>query len=393
MLSVKEAKQIIKEKIKPLKGELKPLSVVCGFALAEDIFANVDVPMYPQSSMDGYALRYEDLGNFPSLTIKGKMQAGSDEDVMLQPGEAVRIFTGAPVPPSADTIVMQEKTKVEGDQLFVMDVNIMLGTNVRGQGSEIKKGDLGLNKGQIISPAGIGFLASVGVNEVKVIMKPRVTIIVTGDELQEIGQPLSYGQVYESNSHTVKAVLLQMGIYHIEIKKVKDTLQELTEVLAASLEKSDVVLLTGGISAGEYDFVSEATKACGVEQIFHKLKQKPGKPIFFGMQGEKVVFGLPGNPASVLTCLYQYVTIALDQLSGTNLGLQKLKVPINAIYKKPQGITHFLKGYYNGEKVNLLDGQESYKLNSFAKSNCLIEIAEEVNLVEKDDYIIIHLIP
>ncbi len=392
MLSVNEAKKIIKEKIRPLKGEIKSLSKVCGYALAETIYSDVDVPMYPQSSMDGFAFKFDNLHQYTSLTIKGKVQAGNDNNILLQAGEAVRIFTGAPVPPFADTVVMQEKTRVEGGQLFILDENIVLGTNVRRQGSEIKKGDLGLNVGQVMSPAGIGFLASIGVDEVNVISKPKVTVIVTGDELQEIGNPLSYGQVYESNSHAVKAALLQMGITAIQIKKVKDNLEELTEVLANSLESSDVVLLTGGISAGEYDFVSEATKICGVEQVFHKLKQKPGKPIFFGLQDEKVVFGLPGNPASVLTCLYQYVTVALDQLSGTKLSLRTWQVPINTSYKKPQGITHFLKGFFDGEKVILLDGQESYKLNSFAQSNCLIEILEEVTLVEKDDRVTIHII-
>jgi molybdopterin molybdotransferase len=393
MLSVHEAKKRIIDEVKPLGSEMKSLSEACGYALADDIHAQVDVPMYPQSSMDGYAFRFESLRQFSSLKIIGKIQAGSDANIIVEMGEAVRIFTGAPVPLSTDTVVMQEKTRVEGSQLLVLDDGIVQGTNVRRQGSEIKQGDLGLNAGQMISPAGIGFLASVGIHEVKVVSKPKVTIIVTGDELQEIGQPLSYGQVYESNSHTVRSVLLQMGINNIQIKKAKDTLEELTIVLTSALESSDMVLLTGGISAGEYDFVSEATRNCGVKQIFHKVKQKPGKPIFFGTQGGKVVFGLPGNPASVLTCLYQYVTIALDQLSGTKLSLYTREVPINIPYEKPQGMTHFLKGYFDGQKVVLLDGQESYKLNSFARSNCLIEIPEGDVEVSSDDIVTIHLLP
>lgn len=393
MLSVQEAKKLIRQNISPLPAKITSLGESCGYILAEDVYAQVDVPFYPQSSMDGFAFKFDSLGTFPSLKVIGKVQAGSEAKVMLKEGEAVRIFTGAPVPSSADTVVMQEKTRVEGDQLYVLDDNITLGTNVRLQGSEIEAGALGLSAGQLIRPAAIGFLASVGVSGVSVISKPKVSLIVTGDELQEVGSPLSFGQVYESNSHTVKAALAQFGITDIQIHRVKDNLDGLIDVLRSALLSSDMVLLTGGISVGEYDFVGRATALCEIDQVFHKITQKPGKPIYFGKKEDKVVFGLPGNPASVLTCLYQYVTIALDRLSGTNLELKTLKVPVSGRYKKPKGITHFLKGYYDGSSVLALEGQESYKLNSFAKSNCLIEVPEDIDQIDQNDLLTIHLIP
>jgi molybdopterin molybdotransferase len=391
MISVSEAKSIIAQSVSSLHQITVPLDQAIGYTLAQDVYAQVDVPFYPQSSMDGYAFRHESLIQGLSLKVIGKIQAGSDAQLTLNIGEAVRIFTGAPVPESADTVVMQEKVILDGEYIF-LESSIEKGLNVRLQGSEIKKGSLGLSAGHVITPSGIGFLASIGLQEVNVIAKPRVSIIVTGNELQEIGQPLSYGQVYESNSHTVVAALTQMGISDIQLYRVKDNLKDLVKDLDTALNTSDLVLLTGGISVGEYDYVSEATKICGITQVFHKIKQKPGKPIFFGMKGEKVIFGLPGNPASVLTCYYQYVTLALDKLSGTNLTPLQLEATINLSYTKPAGLTHFLKGSFDGKSVIPLEGQESYKLNSFARANCLIEIPENTTTILSGELVKIHLI-
>lgn len=392
MLSTYEAKKLIQDQIALLSSEEREISQALGYALAENQYAHVDVPFYPQSSMDGYAFRFEDWHQEKPLKIVGKMQAGKNESIHMGNGEAVRIFTGAPVPEYADTVVMQEKIRVEEGLLYIEDKALIRGTNVRPRGSEIKKGDIGLSKGDVINAAGVGFLASVGVTHVQVIRKPKISIIVTGDELQTIGKPLSYGQVYESNSHTVRAVLHQMSLMNLTFYIVPDSLSALTDTLNKALHGSDLVLLTGGISAGEYDFVSKACEQCGVEKIFHKLKQKPGKPIYFGKKNEKVVFGLPGNPASVLTCMYQYVTLALDCMSGTKIHPAQRMVSLHGSYKKPQGITHFLKAYFDGSAVTIKEGQESYKLNSFALSNCLLEVPEDVDQLNEGDLVKLYLL-
>ncbi len=392
MISVEEGKNLIKNSISTLPSKKVRLDAACGCVLAENIYAMVDVPFYPQSAMDGYAFKFKSLQDHSDLKLIGKMQAGSSENISVEMGEAIRIFTGAPVPQSVDTVVMQEKTMVENDRLIITDENIKLGQNVRAKGSEIKAGDLGLEIGQLITPAGIGFLASIGITEIEVYDKPKVSIIVTGDELQEIGFPLEYGQVYESNSHTVKSALQNLGINDVNVYKVKDSLDELVDILTKSLMNSDIILLTGGVSVGEYDYVNEATIKCGIDKVFHKLKQKPGKPLFFGTKGNKIVFGLPGNPSSVLTCFYQYVLIAIGILSNKNLELSTRQVPFVGEYKKPSGITHFLKGYFDGTQVKALEGQESYKLNSFAKSNCLIEIAEDETIISNLQLVKIHIL-
>ena len=393
MISVEEAKKLISQNIHLLNTKLLSIDKCESYVLAQDVFSQVDVPFYSQSSMDGYAFHFDSLSKTQKLKIVGKIQAGSNENFNLEFGEAMRIFTGAPVPKGADTVVMQEKSKVENDFLFVEDINLKKGDNIRLKSSEIKRNDLALKKGTLIKPAGIGFLASIGIKEIEVYSKPIVSILVTGNELQEIGNELKFGQVYESNSHTVKSALQQMGISSIHLFKVDDNLENIIEVLQKALENSNIILFTGGISVGEFDFVFQATEACGVKKIFHKVKQKPGKPIYFGMKNEKVIFGLPGNPSSVLTCFYQYVTLAIDKLTGSQTVLKKIKLPLAQEYRKPLGLTHFLKAFYNEEQVSILEGQESYKLKSFAHSNCLVVLPETIEKVMANELVEINIIP
>jgi molybdopterin molybdotransferase len=170
-------------------------------------------------------------------------------------------------------------------------------------------------------------------------------------------------------------------------------LEKVTSVLAEALDKSDIVLLNGGISVGDFDFVLKATENCEITKIFHKIKQKPGKPIFFGKKERKIIFGLPGNPASVLTCFYEYVTLSLEKLFSCRTGMQTVYAPLSNDFKKPAGLTHFLKGFYDGQTVIPLDAQESFRLSSFARANCLIVLNEEVTESLKGEIVEVHLLP
>ncbi|HKZ65849.1 MAG TPA: gephyrin-like molybdotransferase Glp [Chitinophagaceae bacterium] len=393
MLNVTEAKKIILEHAVKLPSVKLPLSQAAGMVLAEDVYAAINIPAYAQSSMDGYAFSFADLDPDKPLKIKGVIAAGSNDTTALSPGNAVRIFTGAPVPNGADTVVMQEKTKIENDSLYIKDENMLQGLNVRPKGSEIKAGDLAVAKDSLLMPAAIGFLAGIGVIEVLVYPLPVVSIIVTGNELQTPGQPLLLGQVYESNSFSLQAALKQMHITDVKVYRAEDTLESVKQVLKEALQKSNIIFLTGGVSVGDYDFVAAAAEQNGIEKVFHKIKQKPGKPFYFGIKENKLVFGLPGNPASVLTCFYEYVEPALRKISKQKTGLQVMKVPLATSFKKAAGLTHFLKGHYDGEIVIPLSAQESYRLSSFANANCLIKINEETTICEKDDLVEIHLLP
>ena len=345
MISVAEAKQIIEENTSSLKPVRLPLLSAAGKILAEDIYASHDIPAFPQSAMDGYAFAFEDWEQQGKFIIEGEVEAGSNKSITISPGKAVRIFTGAPVPPGTDTVVMQEKTSIRNNQLIIEDNLIEKGTNVRPKGSEISAGDLALPKGSLLSPAAIGFLAGIGIAEVMTIPNPVISIIITGKELQSPGQPLEPGQVYDANSFSLSAILKHLHFDDIRIFRSDDDLDILTGLLKVALKESDVVLLTGGISVGDYDFVLPAAENCGVTKLFHKIKQRPGKPLFFGSKEDKLVFGLPGNPSSVLTCFYEYVLHALELLTLQPMRLKTLHAPLSKSFTKKTVLTHFLKGY------------------------------------------------
>ena len=281
MLSVTEAKQIIDEHTKAFSPVKMLLEDAAGLILTEDIFSPMDIPAFHQASIDGYAFLFKGWKDNKRLKIQGVVQAGLNNDALASPQNAMRIFTGAVVPPGADTIVMQEKAIVSDDLLIIEDESLTEGSYVRLKGSEIKTGDLALAKDSVLTPAAIGFLIGIGITAVNVYPKPVISIIVTGNELQKPGKPLQQGQVYESNSYSLKAVLKQFHLDdQVTIFTASDNLEILTEVLKQTLKQSDVVFLAGGVSAGDFDFVPKAIENNGITKIFHKIKQKPGKPFF-----------------------------------------------------------------------------------------------------------------
>lgn len=393
MISVTEARKIISDNITAMEAVASTIVKATGHVLAAPVYASRNIPAFPQSSMDGYAFAYADWKEGQGLALTGEVQAGSSDRTALNSGTAIRIFTGAPVPPGADTVVMQEKTKKTGTGLFIEDSLIKCGVNIRPEGSEIRAGEQALNAGTRLTPAAIGFLAAIGVTELTVYPRPSISIIITGKELQEPGSALNYGQVYECNSFTLGSALHQLHFDKIIINQVDDDLSALSQILSTSLDKSDVVLLTGGISAGDYDFVLQAALDCGVQTKFHKIKQRPGKPLYFGTKGNKLVFGLPGNPSSVLTCFYEYVMPALFQLAGQQNSLQVQQTQLANSFQKTVGVTHFAKGYFDGKAVTILDAQESYRLSSFAKANCLVVLEEDRMTCKQGEIFEIHLLP
>lgn len=391
MISVKQAKQIIIEAALPKKSVLLPLSEAFGLVTSKVIIATTDIPNFAQSSMDGYALKYEDKGFL--LKVIGEMAAGTSEQIKISKGEATRIFTGAPLPLDADTVVMQEKIHFENNLLIVQDENLKQGSNVRSKGAEVKQGDIAMVSGTYLSAAAIGFLAGIGCLDVSVYAPPKVAIILTGNELQKPGIPLEFGQVYEANSFQLKAALNKIGIKNSMVLTAEDDPEELRKVLQRALETNDVVLLNGGVSVGDYDFVTQAAQSCGVEEKFHKIKQKPGKPLFFGTKEDKLVFGLPGNPSSSLTCFYEYVLPALESSMGLHSSLEEITASVTHDYPKPAGLTHFLKAFYSNGKVTPLHAQESFRLHSFAQANCFIILPEESIGCKAGAIVTVHLLP
>jgi molybdopterin molybdotransferase len=392
MISVQEAKEIILKNTYLLPEIEVPLIDAAFQILTRDTFAITDLPPFNQSAMDGYAINFEAWKNETSLQILGESAAGDPVKKIPVAGFASRIFTGAALPVGTDTVIMQEKCSIQQNKLIINDTNLKKENAVRAQGEEIKKNDLALKKGNLLNAAAIGFLASIGIEKVHTTKMPRVDLIITGNELQTPGQPLKDGQIYESNSFALQAALNASRINDIRIFFCKDNLQSLIAQLSNSLDQADVILLTGGVSVGDYDFVIEASKALQIKQQFHKVRQKPGKPLFFGTKEQQLIFGLPGNPSSVLCCFYEYVIPALNQMNPSIQKLIEIKVPITDSYKKNTNLTHFLKAKYNGTTVTPLKAQESYRLSSFALADALICIDETTTDVQAGDLIDVHLL-
>jgi molybdopterin molybdotransferase len=390
-IPVEEARSIIALHARPLSPAELPIEKATGLVLATEVYAPLDIPAFEQSSMDGYAIHFSDLSD--DLPLQGVMAAGALQPVELLKKHAMRIFTGAPMPLGADTVVMQEKVLAGSGYIRIEDRQIEKGVHIRGRGADIKKGELALPAGTRLSPAVIGLLASMGISRVTIHTPPVTTIVATGNELQQPGNLLSYGQVYESNTYFLSAALKQAGIREVHVQNADDQLERVQQKIALALKQSDLVLLTGGVSVGDFDFVREAADLNGITAQFHKVRQKPGKPFYFGTKGSQLIFGLPGNPASVITCFYEYVLPAIGMMmqspSQTALGTALLKED----FRKVEGLTQFLKGQVDNGIVSILAGQESFRLRSFSAANCLVCLEEQRLQYEKGEKVTIRLLP
>jgi len=391
MITVSEAKQIISQNVEVNNTIKIPLNEALNCLLAESVYAPICVPFFDQSAMDGYAFKFNEKNEL--LNIVDEVAAGDTRNINVNKGEAVRIFTGAKVPDSCDAVVMQELTEIVDSKLKVNDGGLKLGGNIRIKGHQIQQGELALEKGAKITPATIGFLASLGIKEVEVYSSPKVVVLTTGSELVKPGTELIEGQVYESNTFMLRAALNDIRI-EPEVVLLKDDLETTQKAIEQALQNFDIILLSGGISVGDYDFVKPSLEYNKVEQLFYKVKQKPGKPLFFGKKENKLIFALPGNPAAALSCFYSYVLPAINIQKGeTNPFLNQLHLPLSQPYKKKTGRAVFLKSFTDGKTVQLLEGQGSDVLLSFANSNCLVFLSEEIEHVQEGELVEVHLLP
>lgn len=374
MIPFEEGLELVLNSCPVAGSEWIPLPGAYGRVLAATVNAPSASPPFDQSAMDGYAFRFEDLRKYARLRMTDLVRAGDQRKVRLPAGACVRLFTGAPVPAGADTVVMQEKVQVENGWLHIMDEQLTKGANIRARASHVGFRDSIAAAGDRLTAPRMALLASLGVHKVKVLQLPSVGIIVTGDELAVPGKRLGRGEVYECNATALTAAVISV-LPGTTVKKyrVKDRLSATSAVIAKALLHHDVVLITGGVSVGDYDFVLPALKENKVKMHFHKLLQKPGKPVCFGTKSRKMLFGLPGNPASVLTCFYTLVIPALARRYGAS-ALPHTRLPILNSYRKKQGLTHFLKAEVTENGVRILSDQESYKLTSFAQANALVKI-------------------
>ncbi len=390
MVSVQNALSLINDCVNNItQTESLFVTESLGRVLAEDIIATINMPPFRQSAMDGYAIHIHQSLDY---SLIGEVKAGDSHAPKLEPGQAVRIFTGAAVPESANAVVIQERV-VRKENKITLENPPVLGANIRPKGEQIKTGTLALNKGTKINAATVAYLATLGVAKVEVNRIPKIVIIVTGSELIEPGKPLELGQIYESNGVMLKAGLANFGYTQVDIHKLSDDFQATKASFKTALQAYDIILVSGGISVGDYDFVHTAMQANGVQEVFYKVNQKPGKPLYFGTKNNTYVFGLPGNPASSLSCFYIYVLQALHKWSGLEgQALLAIKMPLAKTYIKKGNRAQFLKARVEQNQVVILDGQASSMIHSFASANALAYMPEEITDCQQGSIVTTYLI-
>lgn len=378
MISVSEALEFIKSQTHRLPQVKIALRDSYACFLAEEILAPISLPPFRQSAMDGYAFRSGELQEFEVI---GECKAGDALEFELLENQAVRIFTGARVPDHADTIVIQEHVELNGSRISIQQMPEKY-ANVRAVGEQVHVGESVLPAGTKINESIIGFLAGFGIIEVLVTNKPKITLIVTGNELQAAGTALKPGSIYESNAIMLESALKSRGYDSVQILAVSDDLEATKKTVAQGLE-SDLLLISGGISVGDYDFVKESLEFNGIQEIFYKINQKPGKPLWFGKKGDTLVFALPGNPASSLTCFLIYALSALKIMSGnTDYNLDFQSGILQHRTFNQFGKTVFYLGTEKNGNIQIYPKQASSMLISYALGNALVMIPEDKEVME-----------
>jgi len=392
-LGVAEAHARIADCIAPLGGhETVALRAALGRVLALDQVARVDIPPATNSAMDGFALRAADLDEAgrSALHLVGTAWAGHPLERTVGAGECARIMTGAPIPAGADTVVMQERTRVDGDTVHVEGAEP--GANIRAAGEDLAIGDLALAGGTRLGPGEVGVLASLGLVRVEVFRRPRVALFATGDEITEPGQPLAPGRLYDSNRYAIHALLTRMGMAIADHGHLPDEREAVEASLLAAAADADAIVTTGGVSVGAADHVGPVLRERG-DIGFWQLAMKPGRPLNFGFIEGALFFGLPGNPVSAMVTCSQFVQPALRRLAG-----EPYRAPLSlraraaeALAKKP-GRTEFQRGILRPAddgvtEVVSVGAQGSGRLTSMVRANCLVVLPADSAGVAAGDWV------
>ncbi|HIA52685.1 MAG TPA: molybdopterin molybdotransferase MoeA [Candidatus Melainabacteria bacterium] len=407
MISYEEALKLVDDNVSTLgKTEVK-LNEMAGCYLAEDVIATMQSPQFDNSAVDGYGIKTADLTSASEtspkhLKLLSTIAAGSPKELQISAGEAVKIFTGARVPSSCEAVVMREYCREENGHVII-ECSAQQGENIRRAGNEYKKGETVLESGIKATPPVIALLASLGHVKFSVFKKPRVALVVTGDELVEPGNPLKDGQIYDSNAYGLSAALNSMGISDCKSFIARDTREETREAFEKALADNDMVISSGGVSVGDHDYVKETLEALGFTTVFWRIAIKPGKPVYFGILdgkggGRKYVFGLPGNPVSVLVTFHQIVKPALRKLAGGPFFRDEtLRIPVGSALKKRPGRLDFVRGTLkrnpNGETAAIpTRGQESHMLSGLAKAQVMLHFDADLETLNTGDPININFI-
>jgi molybdopterin molybdotransferase len=400
-MPVDKARSLIRTFLTPVTAtERVHIRQALSRVLGADVISPLDVPGHDNSAMDGYAVRFADLspGGETTLVRVGESFAGKPATARVGPGQCVRIFTGGVMPEGADSVVMQERTREDAGGVHIAAGAIgKVGQNRRFAGEDLKAGQVVFAAGQLLRPAELGMMASLGIGEVAVYRRLRVAFFSTGDELKSIGAPLCAGDVYDSNRYTLHGMLTRLNCDLIDMGVVPDVPEALERAFAGAAAAADVVITSGGVSVGEADFVKQLMDKLG-EVLFWKIAMKPGRPLAYGRIGGAHFFGLPGNPVSVMVTFYQFVRDALMILQGQRsvAPLPMFKVPLSAPIRKVPGRTEFQRAVLapegGGWTVRTTGDQGSGILSSMSRANCFIVLPADTGNCAVGDLVDVQLL-
>ena len=388
MRTVEEAKKIISENLPGLKVMLTDIPDSLGLVIAEDVLSPVNIPGFTNSAMDGFAVKWENVKDFSNQEIKlkiiGESAAGVPFKGKAENNSAVRINTGALVPNEYDTVIPVENTDLDNDSVIIKSVK-KKNQNVRYEGEEFKIGDTLLKKNTTINPAEIALLAGSGITKVNVYQPPKITIIVTGSELVDGKTELKEAQIKESNSLMLSSLFKQAGCFVKNIYKVGDSLQDTEEIIRKAETHSDLIIVSGGVSVGPHDHVKEAAIKSGFDELFWKVNQKPGKPLFFAKKNDVLLFGVPGNPVSALMCALYYILPVVIKLLGKEIEANYIEAFSDSVINNKQDRSHFMRAkilndYGNKTKIEILNKQASHMLSTLTEADgfVLLEPNQEI---------------
>jgi molybdopterin molybdotransferase len=390
VLTVAEAREVILSAVRTRPESAAPLAESLGCVLARDLPSTVNLPMWDNSAVDGYAVRAADVSyaneNNPiHLRVAAEIPAGTTAKTTIEPQTCARVFTGAPVPEGADAVVMQEDTHPHHEGYIAVTESVEPGENIRRAGDDVTKDEVVLRAGALLGPPQLAMAAALGMTQLTVYPRPRVGVLVTGAEIVEPGRPLRDGQIYDANSYALCAFVKQAGCDPVELGIADDTREDLLEKIDYGLSECDAVITVGGVSVGEYDLVKDVLAELGCEQKFWKIAMRPGRPFVFASREAKLVFGLPGNPASAAVTFLLLVRPALQKMRG----LAEIDLPTVAAEAAEDFVNNGDRRHYmraslrqDGGKwlARPLPRQSSHMISSMVNADCLVDIPEATTI-------------
>ncbi len=398
-IGVDDVKTLILGQVDTLPARTVPLMDAWGCVLAEDVIAGEPFPLFDNSAMDGYALRHNDISDASrdrpvTLRVLEDLPAGQVATHEVGPGEAIRIMTGAPVPEGADSVVKVEETD-SSDGIVRVFAAAWDGQNIRRAGEDVAVGDEILPRGMRLRAGAIGMLANLGRPEIRVIPRPVIAVISTGDELIDVSEPLQPGKIRNSNAYSLATQVLECGAVPRIEPIARDTEEDLRAVIARACT-ADAIVTSGGVSVGDYDLVKTILDDLG-QMLFWKVKQRPGKPMAFGIIGETPLFGLPGNPTAAMTSFEQYVRPAILEMSGRPVTERQLvEVTIGEDLRKRPGLRYFVSVVLSREDGRLVarpaGTQGSGALRAMTRAHGLLVLPEDTDKVAAGDTGVVQVI-